>query len=66
MRKTTGSVTLSDGDKARLRAMVDAHGEADVRRRLQLGRTSLERALAGLGIRRGTAALIRAGLNVAA
>ncbi len=64
--RTTGSVSLSDDDKARLRALVDAWGEVETRRRLELGRTSLERALAGLGIRRATAALIRAGLSSAA
>ena len=50
---------LSESERSRLREIVDARGETYVVTTLGLGRQTLARILAGLLVRRGTAALIR-------
>lgn len=54
---------LSPDLRARLAAEVQREGEENVRRRIGLARDSFARALGGLTIARGTAAIIRAALD---
>lgn len=49
--------------RARLAAAVEREGEEHVRRRIGLARDSFARALGGLTVARGTAAIIRAALD---
>lgn len=51
--------TIPKNDRTRIRALISARGESAVARDLGLSRQSLARAIAGLEVRRGTAALIR-------
>jgi hypothetical protein len=49
--------------RLRLRALVERDGEALTARRCGVGRPQIIRSLAGVGIRAGTAALIRSALE---
>ena len=49
--------------RARLAAEVERHGEETIRRQIGLARDSFARALGGLTIARGTAAIIRQALD---
>lgn len=60
---TVSPHTVPPPIRDRLRAMIAADGEPAVRRRLRIGRPTLARALAGLGVRLGTVAQIRAALD---
>jgi DNA invertase Pin-like site-specific DNA recombinase len=48
---------LTEEQRARIKRLVDRVGETEAARRLGLPRQTLARALAGLGLRRGTAVL---------
>jgi hypothetical protein len=54
---------LASDLRARLAAEVKRDGEENVRRRIGLARDSFARALGGLTIARGTAAIIRQALD---
>jgi hypothetical protein len=53
---------LSDSECSELRALVERIGENCAIEILNISRETLARSLAGLSVRRGTVALIRAGL----
>jgi hypothetical protein len=61
-RPPTG-VSLSVTEREQLRDLVVRHGEARVARRLELSRFSVNRAIAGLAVRRATATVIRTALR---
>ena len=58
MRTPTGSTVLPSSLRERLRRLVQDNGERATRERIGVARYTLERALAGLPIRVGSAALI--------
>lgn len=62
-RRGDGSAPLPISSRDQLRAMVDRVGEASTRRETGLSRHALDRCLAGLPIRRGTAALVTLALQ---
>ena len=57
-RSHTRGMPLSDELKAELRQLVHAVGEREARSRVGVSRSTLARALAGLGLYPGTAALL--------
>lgn len=62
MHDATINVTLDTEERERLHRLVDDVGETKALAIMNVGREALARALAGLGVRRGTLAAIRAGL----
>lgn len=54
-----GSTTIVVSDRERVRELIAALGERDAYRSLLVSRETLARVVAGLAVRRGTAALIR-------
>lgn len=56
--KGDGAAPLPEASRDELRAMLDRVGEAATMKRAHVSRAALMRALAGLPIRRGTAALL--------
>ena len=46
-----------------LAAMVREHGDREAAKRVQVSTNTIQRALAGLGVNRGTVALIRAAVG---
>jgi hypothetical protein len=56
-------LALSAEERRALHALIEKIGERAVLAELNVSRQALGRALAGLGVRRGTLALIRAGLG---
>lgn len=63
VRKPSGSVVLSRRSRLQLHALVRREGEGFAREHIGVARPTLERALAGLPIRRGSASLIVAALD---
>lgn len=61
-QRATGS-PLPDELRASLAEFVRAHGEEKAIESLGLSRITLARAMAGLGLRRGTIVLVRVGLQ---
>ncbi len=59
----TPGIPLHEGLRMRLAAFVSKHGEKPACAVLQVSRPALLRALAGVGVRRGTALLIEVGLQ---
>lgn len=55
-------LALSGDERRALHALIKKMGERAVLAELNVSRQALGRALAGLGVRRGTVALVRAGL----
>ena len=62
MQRTPNSPTLPLDERQHLQRLVDEVGEPQALAITQVSREALARALAGLGVRRGTLALLRAGL----
>jgi hypothetical protein len=58
----TPSDELTDAERAVVRSMIKRFGHAKVMALFAVGREPLARAVAGIGARRGTIMLIRAGL----
>lgn len=56
---------LPTADRDALRALVDRHGERRALEALGLSKQTLSRCLAGLGVHRGTAVLVRERLATA-
>lgn len=54
-----GTVILDETTRARLRALVTARGERQLLADFDVSRNALARGLAGLAVRRGTAALLQ-------
>lgn len=63
MHRSTCGAPLGADERERLRALVRYHGETRAAERLGVSRHALARALGELPVHRGTAALIRAGLE---
>jgi len=55
-------LALSAEERRALHALIEKFGERALVAELNVSRQALGRALAGLGVRRGTIALVRAGL----
>ncbi len=62
--KGSSGVLLSDQERERLRTMLTDLGERDALDRLKVSRNPFYRCLAGLPVRRGTALLVRHGLDL--
>lgn len=66
MKPETGSGGLTDAERVDLRGLAEREGADALARRLGVHREALARAAAGFGTRRGTIALIRAGMSLRA
>jgi hypothetical protein len=62
MPDATRDLALSAEERRALHALIEKLGERALVAELNVSRQALGRALAGLGVRRGTIALVRAGL----
>lgn len=62
MQQTARDLALTAEERRALLILIEKMGERAVLSELSVSRQALGRALAGLGVRRGTVALIRAGL----
>lgn len=62
-RLTTGASPIDVAQREALMALVRERGERGAVEAMGIGRHTLERALAGFNVRRGTAALIRERLH---
>jgi hypothetical protein len=62
-RASPAVVVVGPAARARLRRLVDAHGVEGTARLLSVARPALLRALAAVGVRRGTAHLLVAALD---
>lgn len=62
MSQGAKDIGLSAEERRALYALIEEFGERAVLAELNVSRQALGRALAGLGVRRGTIALVRAGL----
>ena len=64
MPDATRDLALSAEERRALHALIDKYGERALVAQLNVSRQALGRALAGLGVRRGIIALVRAGLAI--
>ncbi len=62
MKHAARDLALSAEERRALLILIEKMGERAVLAELNVSRQALGRALAGLGVRRGTVALVRAGL----
>lgn len=62
MADAARDLALSADERRALHALIEKFGERALLAELNVSRQALGRALAGLGVRRGTVALVRAGL----
>ena len=62
MTDSAKDLALSAEERRALHALIEKFGERALLAELNVSRQALGRALAGLGVRRGTIALVRAGL----
>lgn len=62
MKQAARDFALSAEERRALLILIEKMGERAVLAELNVSRQALGRALAGLGVRRGTVALVRAGL----
>lgn len=62
MNDAARDLALSAEERRALHALIESFGERALVAELNVSRQALGRALAGLGVRRGTIALVRAGL----
>jgi len=62
MKQAARGLALSAEERRTLLILIEKMGERAVLAELHVSRQALGRALAGLGVRRGTVALVRAGL----
>ncbi|UQA61445.1 hypothetical protein [Polyangium aurulentum] len=62
MNDAARDLALSAEERRALHALIEKFGERALVAELNVSRQALGRALAGLGVRRGTIALVRAGL----
>jgi hypothetical protein len=62
MKQEPTDLALSAEERRALLILIEKMGECAVLAELNVSRQALGRALAGLGVRRGTIALVRAGL----
>lgn len=62
MKQAARDLALSADERRALLILIEKTGERAVLAELNVSRQALGRALAGLGVRRGTIALVRAGL----
>lgn len=60
--KTSRFSPLTDQERARILAEINAHGEHSTANRLGIARVTMSRALARLPLQRGSLLLIRTGL----
>lgn len=57
-----GGDPLPEDHRRRIRSLIDEHGEVGAGELLGISRQALARAVGGLGVRAGTAALVREAL----
>ncbi len=62
MKQAATDLALTVDERTTLLTLIERMGERAVLAELHVSRQSLGRALAGLGVRRGTVALVRVGL----
>jgi hypothetical protein len=62
MNDAARDLAVSAEERRALHALIEKFGERALVAKLNVSRQALGRALAGLGVRRGTIALVRAGL----